>query len=100
MLIGQGRFLATIPVPDPSSPDGWTSLAGRDLALWRIEHAERVLREHPDFPYAGQLRLAIGVNNIALGKKDAGKTTLRDLAAHSQTEVGQWARRYLTVEGS
>jgi len=99
-LIGQGRFLATIPVPDPSSPDGWTSLAGRDLARWRIEHAERILREHADFPYAGQLRLAIGVNNIALGKKDTGKTTLRDLAAHSETNVGEWARKYLTVEGS
>jgi len=92
-------FLVTRSVPDPDAPDGWRSLWGPDLARWSIEHAERILREHPDFSYAGQLRLAIGINQIAAGKESDGRKLLRQLADHPDTREGAWAKEFLGANG-
>lgn len=99
-LILQGNFLASDAVPEPSSPDGWASLAGRDLAQWRIKHAESILRDQPKFPYAGQLKLAIGINKLAVGNRESGEAMLKDLAVASGTSEGAWARRFLAADGS
>ena len=98
-LIAKGRFLITNSVPDRKSPEGWTSLSGQDLARWRIEHAEQILQQHPRFPYSGQLRLAIAVNEVALGKTDAGRAILTDLARSPETSEGVWARQFLIAAG-
>ncbi len=97
--IERGRFLAWGSVPDSDTPDGWASLSGAELAGWRIERAERVLRDHPKAPFAGWLRLAIGVNQIAAGKGSDGRKLLRQLASHPETAEGEWAKRFLGVEG-
>ncbi|MBZ5638569.1 MAG: hypothetical protein LAO51_07400 [Acidobacteriia bacterium] len=99
-VIESGRFLVTRSVPDPDSPDGCSSLSGPDLARWRIDNAQRILREHPDFPYSGQLRLAIGINQIACGKGSEGRMLLRQVAGHSDTREGAWARKFLGANGS
>ena len=98
-LIARGRFLVTNAVPDPESPDGWASLSGADLARWRIEHAQRILQEQPRFPYTGQLRLAIAVNEVALGKTDIGRKILTDLGRSSDTIAGVWAQQFLSAAG-
>jgi len=98
-MIAKGRFLVKNAVPDSKSPDGWASLSGPDLARWRIEHAERILQEQPRFPYSGQLRLAIAVNEVALGKTDAGREILIELARSPETSEGAWARQFLIAAG-
>jgi hypothetical protein len=96
-LIDQGRFPAWNSVPDPASPDGWSSLSGAELASWQVQQAERILREHPDFPYAGQLRLVIGVSSLRLGMEDRGLTVLQDLAKHADKAEGAWAKTFLSL---
>jgi hypothetical protein len=94
-----GRFLAWGSVPDSDTPDGWASLSGAELAGWRIERAERILRDHPKAPFVGWLRLAIGVNQVAAGKGSDGRKLLRQLASHPEGPEGEWAKRFLGAEG-
>ena len=96
--IERGRFLAWGSVPDSDTPDGWASLSGAELAGWRIERAERNLRDHPKAPFAGWLKAAIGVNQIAAGKGSEGRKLLRQLADHPETPEGEWAERFLGAE--
>lgn len=98
--IERGQFLAWGSVPDSDTPDGWASLSGAELAGWRIERAERILRDHPDLPFTGQLRLAIGINQIASGKGSEGRKLLRQLADYPHTCEGAWAKEFLGADGS
>ncbi|MBZ5639191.1 MAG: hypothetical protein LAO51_10630 [Acidobacteriia bacterium] len=98
-IIERGQFLSWGSVPDSDTPDGWASLSGAELANWRIERAERILRNHPNLPSAGQLRLAIGVNQIASGKGNEGRKLLRQLASHTDTREGAWAKEFLGIDG-
>lgn len=97
--IERGRFLAWGSVPDSDTPDGWASLSGAELAGWRIERAERILRDQPKASFTGWLRLAIGVNQIAAGKGSDGRKLLRQLASRPETAEGDWAKRFLGAEG-
>lgn len=96
-LLNRGVFPSWNSVPDPASPDGWSSLHGSEFARWQVEQAERILRDRPDFPYAGQLKLVIGVDNLALGKKANGMTVLRDLARRPDKPEGAWAKDFLAL---
>ena len=98
-MIERGQFLAWGSIPDSDTPDGWASLSGAELAGWRIERARRILRDHPDLPFAGQLRLAIGINRIASGKESEGRKLLRQLADHPDTREGAWAKEFLGANG-
>ena len=97
--IERGRFLAWGSVPDSDTPDGWASLSGSELAGWRIERAERILRDHPKAPFAGWLKLAIAVNQIAAGKGSDGGKLLRQLADRPETPEGAWAKKFLGTGG-
>jgi hypothetical protein len=97
--IERGRFLAWGSVPDSDTPDGWASLSGSELAGWRIERAERILRDHPKAPFAQWLKLAIGVNQIAAGKGSDGRKHLRQLANRPETPEGAWAKEFLGAGG-
>ena len=93
--IERGRFLAWGSVPGSDTPDGWASLSGSELAGWRIERAERILRDHPKASFVGSLKLAIGVNQIASGKASEGRKLLRQLADRPATPEGAWAKEFL-----
>jgi hypothetical protein len=97
--IDRKRFLAWGSVPDSDTPDGWASLSGPELAAWRIERAERILREHPKAPFAKWLVLAVGVNQVAAGQEGNGRTLLGQLAVHPETPEGEWAKRFLNAQG-
>lgn len=95
-LIEKGQFPAWNSVPDPASPDGWTSLHGAEFARWQVQQAEQILREHPEFPCAGQLRLVAAVNSLSLGMKQQGMNVLRDLARRPEKTEGAWAKSFLS----
>jgi len=99
--IERGLFPGPNSVPDPRSPNNWSSLDSADVARWEIEWGERVLREHPSFVYRDEVRVVIALSEISLGQKEKGMQMLRDIATKQNAAAGQWSKTFLatTVSG-
>lgn len=69
------------------------------MARWRVEHGERLLREQKDFPYERDIRLSVAVGHAALGSKEKSQEMLRLLAGEKETVEGEWAQRFLVLQG-
>jgi len=86
-------------VPDPSSPDGRRTVnAGEDMARWRIEQGERLLRKG-NFPYARDVRLSVAVSYAAIGNKEKAVQLLNSLKSETGTPESQWAAGFLALQG-
>ncbi len=98
--IDKGFYPGRSSVPDPSSPDGRRTVSrGTDMASWRIEHGERLLREQQNFPYERDVRLSVAVGYAVLGKKDQAMRLLNALEDEAGTPESQWATRFKTLQG-
>lgn len=98
--IAQGSYPGRYSIPDASSPAGQRSAsAGEEMARWRIEHGERLLREQPDFPREREVRLSVAVSYAALGKKDQALHLLNAIRNETGTRESHWASRFLTLQG-
>jgi hypothetical protein len=87
-------------VPDGSSAEGQRAVnAGKDMARWRVDEGERILREQKRFPYERGVRLSVGVSYAILGEKDKAKRILKALATEETTPEAEWAISYLTLQG-
>lgn len=99
-LIAKGLYPGSNSVPDPGSPNGWRSVnKGEDMARWRIEQGERLLREQQDFPYERDVRLSIAVSYAVLGNKEKATQLLRALAKEARVPESPWAERFLALQG-
>jgi hypothetical protein len=99
-LMSRGQYPAWSSVPDPASPDGWRSVdQGRDMAQWRVEQGERILRDRPHFPYEAGVRLSVGLSYAALGKEAKAKKLLTAVAAREASPEAKWAASYLSLRG-
>ncbi len=98
--IEKGQYPPWRSVPDPTGSNGWRSVSkGEDMARWRIEQGERLLREHPDFPYGRDVRLSVAVSYAVLAQREHATRLLRALAGEKGSPEGQWAERFLALQG-
>lgn len=98
--VDRGFYPGRSSVPDPSSPDGRRTVnAGGNMARWRIEEGERLLRERKDFPYERDVRLSVAVSYAAIGNKEKATEQLNALKSEKGTPESQWAARFLTLQG-
>ena len=98
--MAKGLYPGRSSVPDPSSPNGQRVVnAGEDMARWRIEHGERLLREQPAFPYERDVRLSIAVSYAVVGNKEKATQLLKALAKQEAVPESVWARRFLALQG-
>jgi hypothetical protein len=84
-------------VPDPTSPNGWSSLDSEGVARWQILWGERVLREHPSFAYRDEVRVVVALSQLSLGMKAPTQKTLDALAANDRTAMGRWSKAFLAA---
>ncbi len=104
------------PEPDP---DKWDIYNGRimkgrrtissapEVALWRKEKSELILRYHPDFPFANKLKVQIALCNISLGREEEGISQLQNLIKQAKSEPenphqpikkeAEWAEKFLQL---
>ena len=98
--IQKGFYPGRYSIPDASSHEGQRTVsAGEEMARWRIEHGERLLREQPDFPHEREVRLSVAVSYAALGQKDQAMRLLNAIRNGTGTPESQWASRFLTLQG-
>jgi hypothetical protein len=98
--INKGFYPGRYTVPDASSANGQRTVnAGKDMARWRVEHGERLLRDQPDFPHAREVRLSVAVSYAVLGGKEEATELLTALKNETGTPQGRWAERFLALQG-
>jgi len=93
-LIDRDLYPGPNSVPDPTSPNGWSSLDSEGVAKWQIFWGERVLREHPSFVYRDYAKIVVALSQISLGMKVEAQKTLDSLAANDRTAAGRWSRAF------
>lgn len=96
-LIERNQFLSWNSVPDVSAPGFQKPLVGTELGRWRISRGTQILRDHPNFPYAEWIRLAIAVNQFALGDRKTSLEQLNKTAHAGNKNVSEWAARFLAA---
>lgn len=96
----RGFYPGRSSVPDPSSPDGRRAVnTGEDMARWRIEQGERLLREQRDFPYERDVRLSVALSYAAIGNEAKASQLLNAPKIETGTPESHWAARFLTLQG-
>lgn len=99
-FVEKGFYPGRSSVPDASSPNGRRSVsAGEDMARWRIEQGERLLREQENFPYEQDVRLSVAVSYAAVGEKDKATELLQELKSEEGSRESRWAEHFLTLQG-
>jgi hypothetical protein len=99
-LIERHLYPGPNSVPDPTSPDGWRSLDSDGVARWQIAWGERVLREHPSFPYRDEVGVLVALSQMSLGMKEEARKTLDAVAAHANPAAGRWSKSFLAASGN
>lgn len=94
-LIGRGLYPGPNSVPDG---DRWKSLNSASYARWQVEWGQRVLREHPNFPFRDEVRAAVALSQMSLGEQTAALGALTEIAEKGSTETAAWARAFLDAE--
>jgi hypothetical protein len=94
-LVDAGRYPRPNSVPDPTVEGGWKSLDSEGVARWQAAWGERVLREHPLFPYQDEVKLIVALAQMSLGEKERGLRTVRDLAQKEGPTAAAWSRVFL-----
>jgi hypothetical protein len=94
-LVDRGQYPGPNSVPDPDVEGKWRSLDSEGVARWQVEWGQRVLREHPGFPYRDEVKLIVALGQISLGEKDQGLRTVRELAQKEHAAVGPWSQMFL-----
>lgn len=72
--------------------DGWKQLTGKDYLNWQKGWAEEILKNHPDFAMAENLKLLLAVINYWEGNKEKGKDWLDKLSKESKEY--KWGRKF------
>jgi len=91
-LIERGLYPGPNSVPDGH---GWKSLNSEGYARWQVEWGQRVLRDHPDFPFRDEIRAAVGLAQMSLGEQTASLEALTDIAEKGNAEAAAWTRAFL-----
>lgn len=82
----------------PDEEFGFRDIAeGGSMAKWQINWAEKILIDHPDFPYRERLQLVIALNKLTLNDEKAGMNLLASMS-HNDTEIGQWCKKFLSLK--
>lgn len=87
-------------VPDSAQPTGWRDMRGKEYANWLNEWCERILKHHPDFPYARRLKLVVGYDSLLLGDNAKAVKYLSEVASSVDTPEGVWVARFLALKNS
>ena len=95
-LIARGAYPGSASVPDR---DGWRSLSSEDVARWQIEWGQRILREHPEFPFRDEIRTSVALAQMSLGNRTEARKTLNEIAKRGSTRAAVWVKAFLEVEG-
>jgi hypothetical protein len=97
-LIKEGEFPSSNSVKDPESARGWTDISsGKAMAEWQLNWAERILRNHPDFPLTERILLTVALNKLVLNDKTGGQAILTELSTHD-SEIGKWSKQFLELK--
>jgi hypothetical protein len=95
-LITQRLYPQSNSVPYSGVKGGWRSLKGDDMAQWQNEWAERILQNHPTFPYAKRLRLVMAINYLKLKQEQKGFDLL-DGVAKTTGDDALWASKFIEL---
>lgn len=96
--IKEGEFPSSNSVQDPESPDGWRSISsGKAMAEWQLNWMERILRNHPDFPWPEKIQLAVALNKLVLNDKTGGQAILSGLSQNN-SEIGKWSKQFMELK--
>lgn len=99
-LIEKGGYPPLDSVPDPSFPNGWRSInTAEEMARWLIDQGESLLRNQQGFPYERDVRLAVALSYAAIGNKEKSTELLNAIKSEKGTPEGQWAARFLALQG-
>lgn len=82
----------------PDEEFGFRDIAeGGSMAKWQINWAEKILIDHPDFPYRERLQLVIALNKLTLNDEKAGMDLLASIS-QNDTEIGRWCKKFLSLK--
>jgi len=99
-LIQRHLYPGPNSVPDPTSPDGWSSLDSEGVARWQIAWGERVVRGHPSFAYRDEVRVLVALAQMSLGMTQEARKTLDAVAANENTFAGGWSTSFLAASAN
>lgn len=94
-LIKSGWYPHTGAVTDPDAGE-WREINTRKaMAQWQIRNSQRILENHPNFPFANELRINIAVSNVVLGKNNLAREELSNLSEKGDSVEARWAVQFL-----
>ena len=87
------------PPPGSSLPNDageWKSLSSEGVAHWQIDWGSRILHEHPDFPFADELRVSIALAQLRLGQEQKALRTLTSVTEKGGV-LSDWVGAFLEI---
>jgi len=95
-LLPKGLYPQSNSVPYSGAKGGWRSLKGDDMAQWQNEWAERIIQNHPNFPFIERLKIIMAVNYYKLQQRQKGFDLLDGIIKGKGVEA-TWAMKFLDL---
>ncbi len=94
-LIERGLYPGPNSVPHET---GWKSVSSEAYARWQIEWGQRVLREHPEFPFRDEIEVAVALARMSVGERKEALTTLKGIVDKGKVDTAAWVKVFLESE--